>query len=233
MKRESADMAAAPSVSLFYNPRIRGFVFQLALCLIIGFLLYEAVTNASENLRRQKIASGLGFWDNPAGFPISQTLIPYSESFSSYGQAFWVGLLNTLLVAAIGIVLATLLGFAAGVARLSKNILLAGVARWYVEIIRNIPLLLQLLFWYNAVLKALPNVRDSLALPLDSFLNNRGLFMPAPRLEPGFGAVAVTFSLGLIGTIAYARFARARQEMTGRQAPVGWATLGLLLGLPL
>ena len=144
-----------PKVSPLYDPRVRSVVFQLVLCLFVAFLVWEAASNAIENLRRQNIATGLGFWDNVAGFPISQTLIAYSERYSTYGQAFWVGLINTLLVAVIGIVLATILGFTMGVARLSKNILVAGVARWYVEIVRNLPLLLQLLFWYNAVLKAL------------------------------------------------------------------------------
>ena len=114
-----------------------------------------------DNLARANIASGFGFWNNTAGFDISQTLIAYSPSVSTFGRAFWVGLLNTLLVAGIGIVLATVLGFTVGIARLSRNWLVARLAGGYVELIRNIPLLLQLLFWYNAVLKALPELRDS------------------------------------------------------------------------
>lgn len=154
--------------SLLYDPKIRGIVYQLALILVVGFLIYEATTNAIENLRAQKIASGFGFLGVTSGFDINQTLIPYSAT-STYGRAFWVGLLNTLLVAAIGIVFATILGFIVGVARLSKNWLVATVATVYVEVIRNLPLLLQLYFWYNAVLKAMPGPRDSWAFPMLAF----------------------------------------------------------------
>src|SRR5712691_7589359 len=151
-----------PKVSLLYNPKVRTIAYQALLCGAIAFLVWGAVTNAIDNLRRAKIASGFEFWNYTSGFDISQTLIDYSSQ-STYGRAFWVGLLNTLLVAAIGIVLATILGFLVGIARLSKNWLLARLASGYVELIRNLPVLLQLLFWYNAVLKALPEMRDSLA----------------------------------------------------------------------
>src|SRR5208282_6648143 len=128
-------------------------------------LAYGAVLDSAQNLAQAHIASGFRFWDNTAGFDISQTLIAYSASTSSFGRAFWVGLLNTLLVAGIGIVLATVLGFVIGIARLSGNWLVARLAGGYVELIRNVPLLLQLLFWYNAVLKTLPEIRKSVALP--------------------------------------------------------------------
>ncbi len=170
--------------------RIGNIAIQVVLIVVIGGLVYGAVFNAAQNLAHANIASGFGFWNNTAGFDISQTLISYSASTSSFGRAFWVGLLNTLLVAGIGIVLATLLGFIIGIARLSQNWLLARLAGGYVELIRNIPLLLQILFWYNAVLKALPLVRGSLALPGGGILNNRGLFLPRPEFAPDFIAVA-------------------------------------------
>lgn len=232
MSVQTEAASARPKVSPLYDPKVRSVAFQVLLCVGLGFLVYVAVSNAHENLSRQKIATGLGFWNNLAGFPISQTLLDYSERYSTYGQAFWVGLLNTLLVAVVGIVLATLLGFTMGIARLSKNILVAGVARWYVEIVRNLPLLLQLLFWYNAVLKALPSVRDSAQLPFGIFLNNRGLFSPRPDPEPAFDFVWLALGLGVVGTIAFRWWARKRQEATGAQAPVGWVTLGLVIGLP-
>ena len=146
-------------------------------------------SSAVQNLTRAHIASGFGFWNNTAGFDISQALIAYSPSTSTFGRAFWVGLLNTLLVAAIGIVLATVLGFAVGIARLSHNWLVAKLAAGYVEITRNVPLLLQLLFWYNAVLKSLPELRGSVALPGGAILNNRGLFLPRPEFAPQFSIV--------------------------------------------
>ena len=147
--------------------------------------------------QRAHIASGFGFWNQTAGFDISQTLIAYSSQASTYGRAFWVGLLNTLLVAGLGIVFATILGFIVGISRLSKNWLLAKVATGYVETIRNIPLLLQLLFWYNAVLKALPEMRDSIMIVGGAYLNNRGLFLPQPQFLSGFDVVAVSALAGL------------------------------------
>lgn len=152
-------------VSILYNPRVRGFVFQALLALIVAVVIYGAASNAIENLQRAKIASGFGFFDNVAGFDISQRPIEYSAT-STYFRAFLVGLLNTLIVAGIGIVLATLLGFVMGIARLSSNWIIARIATIYVETLRNIPLLLQLLFWYGAVLKPLPGPRQSLSLAL-------------------------------------------------------------------
>jgi general L-amino acid transport system permease protein len=221
-----------PKVSLLYNPLVRTIAYQLGLCVVILYLAWSAISNAIENLARAKIASGFGFWNTTAGFDISQTLIDYTTT-STYGRAFWVGLLNTLLVAGIGVVLATVLGFIIGIARLSRNWIVARVAAGYVEAIRNIPLLLQLLFWYNAVLKALPEMRDSVTFAGSIFLNNRGLFIPKPVYESGFAAVLVAFAVGVVGSIAFRSWARRRQEKTGEQAPVFLVTLGLVVVLPL
>ena len=230
---KSSGIIEKPKVSLLYDPKIRSIVFQAALCLFILWMIYEGVSNVRENLARAKIASGLGFWDSSAGFPISQSLIFYSEASSSYGRAFWVGLINTLLVASIGIVLATILGFTVGIARLSKNFLVSKMAYWYVEIIRNLPLLLQLLFWYNAVVKALPEVRDSMKLPGGVFLNNRGLIFPNPVAGDNLWIVGMMFWLGLLGAFFYRAYAKKKQEKTGAQSPIGLVALGLVLGLPL
>ncbi|MCZ7656644.1 MAG: amino acid ABC transporter permease [Xanthobacteraceae bacterium] len=222
-----------PKASFFYDPRVRSIAYQVALCAIIVFLAYSAIQNAAENLARARIASGFEFWDATAGFDISQTLIEFSAASSTYGQAFWVGLLNTLLVAGLGIVFATILGFLVGIARLSRNFLVARIAGGYVELIRNLPLLLQLLFWYNAVLKALPDMRESYQLVGGGFLNNRGLFLPSPLFQPGANLILVAFLLGLAGAIGYRAWARRRQERTGQQAPVLWVSLALIVGLPL
>jgi len=192
-----------------------GVALQAALVVVIGALAYAAFVNAADNLAKAHIASGFRFWDNTAGFDISQTLIDYSSSTSTFGRAFWVGLLNTLLVASLGIVLATVLGFAIGIARLSRNWLVARLAGGYVELVRNIPLLLQLLFWYNAVLKALPELRDSIALPGAAYLNNRGLFLPRPEFGENFIYVAAAFAVGVAGTVAVHIWERRRQERTG------------------
>jgi general L-amino acid transport system permease protein len=220
----------APARVPFYNdPKIRSVASQVALCAIIGFVVYSAVSNAIEHLQRAHIASGLGFWDNTAGFDISQTLISYNAQTSTYGRAFWVGLLNTLLVAGLGIVFATILGFIVGIGRLSKNWLVARVCAGYVETIRNIPLLLQLLFWYNAVLKALPDTRDSYTLPFHSFLNNRGLVLPKPIGQAGEDVLWLLILAGFIGAFVFRFWAKRRQEATGQQAPVFLAGAGLVI----
>ena len=224
----------APARAAFYNdPKVRSLAYQVLLCAVVAFLVWGAISNAVDNLRRANIASGFGFWDNTAGFDISQTLISYSSDASTYGRAFWVGLLNTLLVAALGIVFATIIGFLVGIGRLSSNWLVAKFCGAYVETIRNIPLLLQLLFWYNAVLKTLPGIRESLSLFGGGFINNRGLFLPQPQFGAGAGVVLAALALGLAGAFVYRYRARKRQMRTGVQAPVLWVSLALILGLPL
>jgi general L-amino acid transport system permease protein len=223
---------APPKVSPLYDPRWRSVAFQFLLCAVIVWLAYSAINNAAENLARARIASGFDFWNSTAGFDISQHLIPYTTR-STYGRAFWVGLLNTLLVSFLGIVFATVIGFVIGVLQLSKNVLVAKLAAGYVELIRNLPLLLQLLFWYNAVLKALPTLRDSISIPGGMFLNNRGLFLPRPSFGAGFEAVPIALLLGIAGAIAFRIWARRRQMATGQRAPVLVVSLGLIVGLPL
>ncbi len=224
--------AQAAKASFLYRPEVRQVIYQVILIVLLGISVWEIVNNVADNLRRQNIASGFGFWDRTSGFDISQTLIAYSNT-STYGHAFWVGLINTLVVAALGIVLATIIGFIIGIARLSSNWVVAKLATVYVEVIRNLPLLLQLMFWYFAVLKNLPGPRQSLALPAGASLNVRGLYLPAPVPQDGFGAVALALLLGLIGSIAIYVWARRRQMATGEQFPILWASLGLVLGLPL
>lgn len=209
------------------------FALQALLLVVVGGLIYAAAVNAAQNLARAHIPTGFAFWHNTAGFDISQSLIPYSASTSTFGQAFWVGLLNTLLVSSLGIVLATVLGFVIGLARLSRNWLVARLAAGYVSLMRNVPLLLQILFWYNAVLKALPELRGSIALPGHAIVNNRGLFLPRPLFAPGFGAVLMTLAVGIATAIALQAWARRYQERTGALLQVGWYVAGLVFGLPL
>ena len=213
--------------------RIGGIVLQIAFIVVIAGLAYGVILNVAQNLARAHIASGFGFWNNTAGFDISQTLISYSASTSSFGRAFWVGLLNTLLVAAIGIVLTTVLGFVVGIARLSRNWLVARLAGGYVELIRNVPLLLQLLFWYNAVLKSLPPLGGSLALPGGGILNNRGLFLPRPEFGPHFGAVLIALVVAIAAAILLREWSRRRRERTGTPIHIVGLALVLVCGLPL
>lgn len=221
-----------PRAALLDDPKVRGIIYQVLLCLLIALAAAAVVRNVTANLARNRITSGFGFLNQIAGFDISQTLIDYSVQTSTYGRAFWVGLINTLLIAGLGIVLATILGFVIGIARLSSNWLVANVARAYVEFIRNIPLLLQLLFWYNAVLKALPELRQSYALGGGILLNNRGLFLPQPVFGSGAGWVAMTFVIGLAAAFAWRMLAQRRLDRTGRPTPVLFPSLAMVIGLP-
>jgi len=176
-----------PRVAVHNNPKIRSAFYQaVVLALVLG-CAYAFAVNASANLRAQGFASGFGFLGNTAGFGINQTLIAYSET-DSYGRVFVVGLLNTLLVAGLGIVFATILGFIIGIARLSPNWLLARLAGGYVEAIRNLPLLFQILFWYLAVLGTMPGPRDSIGIGLQPILAalgdaTAGLGLPAAIVD--------------------------------------------------
>jgi general L-amino acid transport system permease protein len=231
IKRERLGTAPA-SPPLWRDPRVRAIVYQiLTLAAVLAFAAY-IVHNTMANLSRHGIASGFGFLSQPAGFAIPQTLIAYSE-LSSNARVFWVGLLNTVLVAVVGIALATVLGFVIGLARLSSNWLVARVATMYIEVIRNTPVLLQLLFWYFAVLQALPQPRDSIAFADLFFLNNRGFYTPKPVFEAGFGWVALAFVAGLVATLGVAHWARQRHDATGQPFHTFYVVLGLLLGLPL
>ncbi|MEN9709650.1 MAG: hypothetical protein RIQ68_2058 [Pseudomonadota bacterium] len=217
-----------PSGSFLYNPLVRGLFWQAVLILVVGFVGYEAVVNAATNMRARGIPTDFAFWDRVASFDINLTLISYSAT-STYGRAFMVGLLNTLLVAAIGVVLATVLGFFLGIARLSKNFVVAKLSSFYVEIMRNTPLLLQLLFIYNAVLKPLPNPRDSISFGAGFYLNNRGLVMPDPQFAPGAGFILVAGVAGIGASIFYRIYAKRRQAQTGEILPVGRMSAALIL----
>jgi general L-amino acid transport system permease protein len=234
MRRRSAEDAAKapPPAAVLHNPKFRSALYQLALVLGLAWLAYQFALNASANLGARNIASGLGFFQNTAGFGVNLSLIPFQET-DTYGRAFVVGLLNTLLVSGAGIVLATLLGFTVGIGRLSSNWLVARIAGGYVEIIRNLPLLFQILFWYLAVLGTLPGPRQSLAIFGTIFLNSRGFVVPAIQLAEGFGYVWAALALGLLVTVGLGLWARRVRERTGRMIPMLWKALGLIVGLPL
>jgi general L-amino acid transport system permease protein len=222
---------APPAVALRNDPKFRALLTQLVLLGVVVWAGYELVLNARANLAAQQITGGFGFLSNTAGFGVNQSLIPYTES-DTYGRVFLVGLCNTLLVAAIGIVFATLLGFVIGIARLSPNWLIARLAGGYVELIRNLPLLFQILFWYLAVLGTLPSPRQSLSLGGALFLNNRGLLLPAPVAEKGAEFVAAASVMGVLAMVALVVWAKRRQANTGAQFPVLWSGLLLIAAPP-
>jgi len=218
--------------SLWRNSRIRGWIFQLVALMLFLSLGWSLWDNLQTNLANRGITTGFGFLDTEAGFGIVSHLIDYSES-STYGRAFLVGLLNTLLVSFVGIIVATILGVVVGVARLSSNWLVSRLALGYVEIIRNIPLLLQIFFWYFAVLRSFPSPRQSINWGDAVFLNNRGIYLPSPVPEEGFSLVGWGFGVALLLTILLFRWAKQRQHQTGKTFPRWRATMGLVIGLPL
>ncbi|NIY94171.1 amino acid ABC transporter permease [Vibrio diazotrophicus] len=228
---QKSESAPAKSANLLYNPTFRSIVFQFVALAALAFFFYTIINNALTNLEARGIATGFDFLNQPAGFGIGLSLIEYNETFS-YGRTFIVGLLNTALVSFLGIIFATVIGFALGIARLSSNWLVSRLAAVYIETFRNVPLLLQILFWYVAVLQALPSARQSLSLGEAIFLNVRGLYMPAPIFEAGSGIVIGSFIVGVIATIAIGIWARNKQHLTGQQTPMGRITLGLCIGLP-
>ena len=215
----------------WYDQRVRAVLFQIlvlgALLIFIGFVVY----NTAQNLARSGISSGFGFLWNTAGFDISFTLIDYKAT-DTYGRVLIVGILNTLFVSTIGIVGATLLGALVGILRLSKNWLVGRLATVYVEMLRNIPLLLQIVFWYYAVLSALPGVRQSTLWRGGFSLNQRGFYMPAPILEPGFWWVPAALVAAIGSAFLVYRWARQRQFQTGQPFPVLRVNLVLIVALP-
>jgi general L-amino acid transport system permease protein len=208
-----------------------GVALQILFVAILAWLGYEIVENARSNLATQRIASGFGFLSNTAGFGVSQVLIPYTES-DSYTRVFLVGLANTLVVSVIGIVCATLIGFVVGLGRLSPNWLLARIAGAYVELIRNLPLLFQILFWYLAVLAALPNPRQSIALFDSFFLSNRGFGLPAPIGTAALMPVLTALVIAIVAAVVLRVYARRQLFARGRRVTVWPFAVGLLIGLP-
>ncbi|TDT89930.1 amino acid ABC transporter membrane protein 1 (PAAT family) [Pseudodesulfovibrio indicus] len=203
--------------------------------LVVGAILYVALQlfhNTQANLEARNIASGFRFLTVEGGLPINDSLLPYSPA-DTYGRAFFIGILNTLFVSALSIMLATVLGVLVGVARVSSNWLVAKLAAVYVEVLRNIPLLLTLFFCYSTLLAFLPAPRLSVVPFGDIFINNRGVFVPRPLFQDGFGWVLLTLGAALAASVFLVRKSKRMRDETGRGLPSGWISLGLILGLPL
>jgi len=211
---------------------VRSAIIQAVVLLLIVWIGWTLFENARQNLAAQKVASGFGFLNETAGFGIGQTFISYTEA-STYGRAFLVGLVNTLVVSALGIVFATIVGFTVGIARLSSNVLLARLAGAYVELLRNLPLLFQILFWYLAVLGTLPSPRESRALLGGIFFTNRGVLLPRFQFAEGSGLLLMALA-GIIALILLLKlWSRYQIVRSGRGIPaLGWA-IALLVGIPL
>ena len=232
MASEEAALIVAPARPVpWRDPKIRGIAYQVAfVAAVVGFGAF-LVYNTMANIGRQNIATGFGFLHREAAFGIGESLIAYSPA-DTYARAFLVGLINTLYVAALGIVLATILGTLMGLARLSSNWLVRKLAQVYVETFRNIPLALQLFFWWGLLNKMAPGPRDAWQILPDVFISNRGIVFPVAVASPAYKWVGLAFVVGIALAVAFARWARRRQAKTGRQLPAGWVGFGLAVGLP-
>lgn len=220
-----------PRVSFWNDPKVRSYAVQTLLALLFLVGLFTIVQNTASNLVSRHISSGFSFLYKNAGFDIAMSLIQYSSN-STYLRAIVAGLLNTLLIAFLGIIFATIVGFIVGIMRLSRNWLIARIGTVYVEVIRNVPLLLQMYVWYQAVLKPLPGPRQAVNVFNMFFLSNRGLSMPAPVFGPGAWLGLAGLVLGIIGAIVVHRWAKRRQAVTGQHFPSVWAGIALIIGLP-
>jgi general L-amino acid transport system permease protein len=214
------------------DPTFRSIVWQIVIVGIVAGIVWYLVDNTHKNLSARRIATGFGFLDRVAGIPIGESPISYNSASDTYGRALWIGVLNTLKVAGIGIVLATVLGTLIGIGRLSSNWLMAKLTGFYVEVIRDIPLLLQLLFWYT-ILQGLPPPKQSWRIGDAVFLSNRGIKVPYIIWEDAHTWASIAFLIGTVGTVLWNRHAKAQQEATGIRPAVWPVALGLLLALPL
>lgn len=232
MTKQNASIPALARRRFSWNdPATRALLYQVIVVGLVGFVIWYLVSNTLHNLSVRNISTGFGFLSREAGFAIGESPVAYSPA-DTYGRAIWVGLLNTLRVSVVGIVLATLLGTVIGIARLSKNWLVSGVASVYVEVMRNIPLLLQLFFWYAIITENMPGPRQALHPMPGVFLSNRGLKLPSLQgdaLDWILGGLGVAIVLVLL----VAHWARKRQAATGQIFPLASVSLALLLALPL
>ena len=218
--------------ALFYNARLRGLVSQALVLIILAWGLYEIVSNTQTNLKNLNQNFGFDFLGKASNFDILSSLISYSSS-STYGRALFVGFWNTLLVAGCGIVLATLIGFLGGIMRLSKNAVVSGAAALYVDVVRSVPLLLQIFMWYALVLGPLPGPRQAIHFFNMIFISNRGLIGPRPEFGDGAIWALILFVAAIIASFFLSRYARKKQELTGQRIASGWISLALIIFAPI
>lgn len=220
------------AATFYNNPKYRAWFYQALLIFFLGGFFYVIIGNTLSNMAAQGIKSGFAFLETSTSFDVLMSLISF-ESTDTYTRLFLVGVLNTILVSIIGIIFSTIIGFIIGIAYFSPNLLIRKLATLYVEIFRNIPVILQVLFWYTAVLATLPSLKDSLSLGDSIFLNNRGLYIPRLIGEEGSSFVYISIFFSIIAIFILKRWAKKRQDLTGEQFPVFWSSLAIFFGLPL
>ncbi|WP_237173470.1 amino acid ABC transporter permease [Paracandidimonas lactea] len=222
---------ARPKRQLSWNdPGVRAFIYQVLVLGIVGFIVWYLVSNTLHNLQIRNISTGFAFLDREAGFAIGESVIEYSPA-DTYGRAIWVGILNTLRVSIIGIVAATLFGTLLGIARLSKNWLISSVATVYIEVMRNIPLLLQLFFWYAVITEIMPSPRQALHPLPGVFISNRGLKLPTLAGD-GVDWILGGLLLAIVAIVLLAHWGKKRQEATGKIFPLGRTGAAMIVLFP-
>ena len=226
------DSAGVEKVPFWLDPKKRAIIYQVGVVCLFGLLAYYLVSNTLMNLERQSVATGFGFLNKESSFEIGESLIPYSAA-NSYGRALIVGALNTLKVAFIGIVITLILGTILGVARLSSNWLVAKIAAIYIEVMQDIPVLLQLFFWYAIFYESLPSPRQALNPIHGLFLCNRGVVFAVPESHPAHMYMFLALVAACIGVYFFRRWAKKRQDTTGQALPVFRISVSLIFGLPL
>jgi general L-amino acid transport system permease protein len=219
-------------MDFLYNPKFRGYLSQFIVLALLAWGLYEIVANTQANLLKLNQNFGFDFLNKAAGFDLSTSLISYTSN-SSFSRAMLAGFYNTALVAILGIFLTTILGFVIGVMRLSKNVVISGAATIYVELVRNIPLLLQIFIWYALVLKPLPGPKQALNVADSVFISNRGIIMPHPTFGDGAWVALAFLAAALVGTWWFRRQARKEQEKTGKAKPVWLISLPIIVMAPI
>lgn len=232
MQKDSVENATPTKVPFWLDPKKRAIIYQVAVVGMVGLLAYYLISNTLANLQKQSIATGIDFLQKESSFEIGESLIPYSAA-DSYGRALIVGALNTLKVAFIGIVITIILGTIIGVARLSSNWLVSKLAAVYIEVMQDIPILLQLFFWYSIFYETLPSPRQALAPFAGVFLCNRGVAFAVPESHPVHKYMFLAFLVACVIVYFMRRWAKHRQDRTGRHFPVFRVSVGLIIGLPL
>lgn len=217
---------------MLYDERVRNVLYQLVTFCTVGFLAYYLFTNTAHNIEARGMSSGFGFITQTAGFDTDFKLIEYEAGSGTYGRIYFVGILNTLFVSVLSIIFTTIIGFFFGILRLSHNWIVSKLAAGYVEILRNTPLLMQIVYWYLGVFALLPRPKQSAELFGGSVLNNRGLYMPSPIYGDLFWVTTVAIVAAIVAVFAIRSWAHKRQDLTGQIFPVFWVGLAILIALP-
>jgi len=229
---DSKESVFPSKVPFWFDPKKRAIIYQIAVLGMVGLLAYYLISNTLINLQKQSIATGFGFLQKESSFEIGESLIPYSAA-NSYLRALVVGALNTLKVAFIGIVTTVILGAIIGIARLSSNWLVSKLAAIYIEVMQDIPILLQLFFWYAIFYETLPSPRQAVSPINGLFLCNRGIAFTVPESHPAHKYMVLTLIVGCVVVYLLRRWTKRRQETTGRAFPIFRASLGIITGFPL